>query len=138
MVNGGGVRAAIPAGEITYGDIINVHPFGNEVCMVETTGAQILDALEMGCSALPAEFGGFQQVSGLTYEIDMNVDSTVELDENGTKAAAVTAVIMECMSAVEEKEPVIKNVELTRPFAFLIYDRSNDEILFMGKVMTVS
>ena len=83
MVNGGGVRAAIPAGEITYGDIINVHPFGNEVCMVETTGAQILDALEMGCSALPAEFGGFQQVSGLTYEIDMNVDSTVELDENG-------------------------------------------------------
>jgi len=50
----------------------------------------------------------------------------------------VTAVIMECMSAVEEKEPVIKNVELTRPFAFLIYDRSNNEILFMGKVMTVS
>ena len=42
------------------------------------------------------------------------------------------------MSAVEEKEPVIKNVELTRPFAFLIYDSSNDEILFMGKVMTVS
>ena len=51
--------------------------------MVETTGAQILDALEMGCSALPGEFGGFQQVSGLTYEIDMNVDPTVELDENG-------------------------------------------------------
>ena len=51
--------------------------------MVKTTGAQILDALEMGCSGLPAEFGGFQQVSGLTYEIDMNVDSTVELDENG-------------------------------------------------------
>ena len=40
--------------------------------------------------------------------------------------------------AVKLKEPVIKNVELTRPFAFLIYDRSNDEILFMGKVMTVS
>ncbi len=83
MVNGGGVRASIAAGEITYGDIISVHPFGNEVCMVVTTGAQILDALEMGCSALPGEFGGFQQVSGLTYEIDMNVDSSVELDENG-------------------------------------------------------
>lgn len=83
MVNGGGVRAAIEAGEVTYGDIINVHPFGNELCMVETTGAQILDALEMGVSALPAEFGGFQQVSGLTYEIDMNVESSVEVDENG-------------------------------------------------------
>ena len=32
MVNGGGVRASIAAGEITYGDIISVHPFGNEVC----------------------------------------------------------------------------------------------------------
>ena len=83
MVNGGGVRATIEAGEVTYGDIINVHPFGNELCMVETTGAQILDALEMGVSALPAEFGGFQQVSGLTYEIDMNVESSVEVDENG-------------------------------------------------------
>lgn len=36
------------------------------------------------------------------------------------------------------KEPIIKTVELTRPFAFLIYDRSNDEILFSRKVVTVS
>ena len=32
----------------------------------------------------------------------------------------------------------IKTVELTRPFAFLIYDRSNDEILFIGKVISIS
>ena len=82
-------------------------------------------------------------ISPVLQTKNVNVDTILqktklELDENGTKAAAVTAVIMECMSAVEEKEPVIKNVELTRPFAFLIYDRSSDEILFMGKVMTVS
>ena len=35
-------------------------------------------------------------------------------------------------------EPIIKTVELTRPFAFLIYDRNNDEVLFIGKVMSVS
>ena len=62
----------------------------------------------------------------------------LELDENGTKAAAVTAVTMECMSAAVENEPIIKIVELTRPFAFLIYDRSNDEILFIGKVTSIS
>ena len=62
----------------------------------------------------------------------------LELDENGTKAAAVTAVTMECMSAAVEDEPIIKTVELTRPFAFLIYDRNNDEVLFIGKVMSVS
>ena len=62
----------------------------------------------------------------------------LELDENGTKIAAVTVVAMESMSVVEGKEPIIKTVELTRPFAFLIYDRSNDEILFSGKVVTIS
>ena len=83
IVNGGGVRADIPAGDITYGQIIAVHPFGNEMCVVECTGQEILDALELGCSKLPAESGGFLQVSGMTYTIDMNVESTVKLDENG-------------------------------------------------------
>ena len=83
IVNGGGVRADIPAGDITYGQIIAVHPFGNEMCVVECTGQEILDALELGCSKLPAESGGFLQVSGMAYTIDMNVESSVKLDENG-------------------------------------------------------
>lgn len=83
FVNGGGIRADIPAGDITYGQIISVHPFGNEMCVVETTGQDILDALEFGASALPGENGGFLQVSGLTYTIDLNVESSVTRDENG-------------------------------------------------------
>ncbi len=83
FVNGGGIRANIAAGDVTYGDIITVHPYGNELCMVETTGQQILDALEMGSRNAPDENGGFLQVSGLTYEINLNVESTVEVDENG-------------------------------------------------------
>lgn len=83
IVNGGGVRADIPAGDITYGQIIAVHPFGNEMCVVECTGQEILDALELGCSKLPAESGGFLHVSGMTYTVDLNVESTVKLDENG-------------------------------------------------------
>ena len=83
-----------------------------------------------------ADFSG---IADKNVNVDTILQKTkLELDENGTKAAAVTAVIMECMSAAEEDEPIIKTVELTRPFAFLIYDRSNNEILFMGKVMTVS
>ncbi len=83
FVNGGGVRANIAAGDITYGNIIKVHPFGNEACLVLATGQQILDALELGSSALPGELGGFLQVAGLTYEVDVNIPSTVELDETG-------------------------------------------------------
>ena len=82
FVNGGGVRSDIKAGDITYGDIIKVHPFGNNMCMVEATGSEIYDALEMSASALPAELGGFLQVSGISFTIDVNVPSPVVVDEN--------------------------------------------------------
>lgn len=83
IVNGGGIRAAIPAGDITYGQLISVHPFGNELCMKKVTGQTILDVLEMGVCNLPGESGGFMQVSGITFDVDVNVESTVEIDENG-------------------------------------------------------
>ena len=47
FVNGGGIRANIPAGEITYADLFAVHPFGNDLCVVKATGQEILDCLEM-------------------------------------------------------------------------------------------
>ena len=86
FVNGGGVRANIPAGDITYGQILNVHPFGNMACMIEIQGKYILDALEMGARAVPGETGGFLQTSGLTYEIDSSIESSVVLDEEGNFA----------------------------------------------------
>ena len=86
MVNGGGIRADLEKGEITYEDIINVHPYGNEMCLVEATGQEILDALELGVMNYPAEDGGFQHVSGLTFTIDASVSSSVVLDESGAFA----------------------------------------------------
>ncbi len=82
IVNGGGIRANIAAGDITYEQIIAVHPFGNELRMVKATGQQILDALEMASRTTPDENGGFLQVSGLTYTIDTTVPSTVKTDDN--------------------------------------------------------
>ena len=84
VVNGGGIRAAIPAGDITFEQIINVHPFGNAMCVVEATGQQILDALEKSVSKLPDENGGFLHVSGLTFTVDMSVPSTVVVDDKGS------------------------------------------------------
>lgn len=83
FVNGGGIRTGIGKGDITYGDIISVHPYGNELCVVEITGQQILDALEWGSRNVPGECGGFLQVSGLSYEIDTAVDNNCIEDENG-------------------------------------------------------
>lgn len=83
LINGGGVRANISAGEITYGNIIDVQPFGNSLCVVEATGQQILDCLEMGAVHTPEENGGFMQVSGVTYTVNTYVPSSVTTDENG-------------------------------------------------------
>lgn len=81
FVNGGGVRADIDAGDITFGEVIKVHPFNNVGTVVEATGQEILDALEMAARVAPEENGGFLQVSGLTYTIDTGVASTVVTDD---------------------------------------------------------
>lgn len=82
FVNGGGIRVAIDAGDITLNDIFKVHPFGNAMCVIEATGQQILDALEWGARAVPGENGGFLHVSGLTYEIHTYIESSAKADEN--------------------------------------------------------
>ena len=83
VVNGGGIRVSIEAGEITLNDILTVHPFGNAMCVVEATGQQILNMLEMGASMTPEENGSFQHVSGMTMEIHTYIPSSVTTDENG-------------------------------------------------------
>ena len=83
IINAGGIKTDIPAGDITYGDILSVHPYGNMICVVDATGQQILDALEWGARLMTDESGAFLQVSGLTYEVDMNVESSCTFDNEG-------------------------------------------------------
>ena len=86
LVNGG-VRADIPAGDVTYGDIIDVHPYGNLMCVAQVTGQQLIDALEMGAMYVgEGENGSFLQVSGLKYTINTAIQTSVELDEAGSFA----------------------------------------------------
>ena len=81
LINGGGIRTNIPVGDITFAKMLEVHPYKNQFCIIETTGQQVLDALELSVSGLPGELGGFLHVSGLKYTIDMNVDSSVVRDD---------------------------------------------------------
>ena len=81
LMNGGGIRADIKAGEVTMGNILDVYTFGNEVCLAEITGQQLLEALEMGARNYPEENGGFIHVSGVTYTINEEIPSPVVTDE---------------------------------------------------------
>jgi 2',3'-cyclic-nucleotide 2'-phosphodiesterase (5'-nucleotidase family) len=83
FVNGGSIRVSIEKGDITFGNILAVHPFGSMLCVLEVTGQQILDALEWSCHSVPDENGGFNQVSGLTFEINSAIDSPCKADKDG-------------------------------------------------------
>lgn len=131
--------------ELDIGGLLKSNPEYDEVdCKMPKLNFETSTVLNDMLSSLGLDnlFSSNADFSGIADQ-NVNVDTILqktklELDENGTKAAAVTAVTMECMSAAVENEPIIKTVELTRPFAFLIYDRSNDEILFIGKVTSIS
>jgi len=51
--------------------------------VIEVTGQQVLDALEWSVHALPNEFGGFEQVAGLTFAYDSSIESPCVQDEDG-------------------------------------------------------
>jgi len=83
LINGGGIRDNIEAGDITYGDIMRIQPYSNQICISEITGQQILDCLEWGARNYPEECPGLMHPSGLTYEIDASVEPNISVDTEG-------------------------------------------------------
>lgn len=69
ITNGGGIRAAIKAGDVTKKDIKTVLPFGNTIEVIYVTGTELLEALEASTFCVPESIGGFPQVSGISYTI---------------------------------------------------------------------
>ena len=83
MINGGGIRADLLPGDVTYNHLLSVFPFNNTACTATLTGQQLLDALEFSVSFLPEENGSFMQVSGMKFEVDASVPSPVVVDSIG-------------------------------------------------------
>ncbi len=68
VVNSGGVRDSIPAGPITYKDVLKVQPFGNIVSTVDLTGKEVMDYLN-AASKMSVGSGAFPQFAGLKLVI---------------------------------------------------------------------
>ena len=95
--------------------------------------SDVLKAMGMTRAFAPGE----ADFSGMTGSRDLYISAVihkafVKVDEEGTEAAAATAVVMALTSARPEPEPVV--LTLDRPFLFLIRDRITGSILFMGRV----
>jgi len=93
IMNGGGIRNKAVTGELTYKVAKNIHTFGNVACLQTITGQQLLDALEWGARAAGTgeEIGGFLQVAGITYKIDTEWPTSVQMDEKGVWIGGPTA-----------------------------------------------
>lgn len=74
VTNGGGIRASIDIGDISMNDMKTVFPFGNEVAVLEVTGAELLEALEAATHSTPKAIGAFPQVAGMQFTIDTSVE----------------------------------------------------------------
>jgi 5'-nucleotidase len=70
IVNGGGIRASIPAGDVSMGQVLEVLPFGNQIATLGLKGSDVLAALEHGLSGYEEQAGAFPQVGGMRYTFD--------------------------------------------------------------------
>lgn len=84
--NGGGIRASIPAGEVTLGHLLTTMPFANNLSALKMTGAEIAAALENGVSGVENGEGRFPQVSGMRFYYD----STKQAEEIDAVSGKVT------------------------------------------------
>ena len=119
IMNGGGIRADVPAGDWTFKTCKQVSPFGNVACLMSVTGKQIQDALEFAARFAGEdgkENGGFLQVAGATYEIHTDIPNTVQTDEKNVWIGSATGT------------PRVQNVK--------IYDKASGSYLPLDRGAT--
>ena len=71
LMNGGGIRDSIPAGDITMKMIYTVMPFGNYIQTGKLKGSELKAVLENGVGKLPAPDGRFPHLAGWSYTLDV-------------------------------------------------------------------
>jgi len=79
LQNGGGIRASIEAGDISYRDILTVLPFGNTVYVLNLSGAEIMNLLEYAVSVSPGE-GAYPQFAGVRFFYENGEIKDVTID----------------------------------------------------------
>jgi serpin B len=91
----------------------------------------------LSAMGMPTAFTGNADFSGMSSEKGLLISKVihkafVDVNEEGTEAAAATAVVIARMSAVSEPPPPVFKAD--HPFLFLIRHEKTGAILFMGRV----
>lgn len=153
--NAGGIRASVKKGELTYGDIIGISPFGNYIVTKQITGKQLVEILETSIDiqkksiaandsgeydAWPENSGSYLQTGGITVEYNLDLDygkrvisvkvGDEPLDDNKLYTVATNNFV-----AVNENYPQLANAEETGEYSacdealIKFFSQSEDVIL---------
>lgn len=110
--NAGGIRASVEAGDVTYGDIIGVSPYGNYIVTKQVTGAELVDILETSLDiglqnraandsgdydAWPGNSGSYLQFGGMT----------VTWDPEAEKGSRVVSIEIEGRTFREDEKYIV-------------------------------
>lgn len=104
ITNGGGIRAAIAAGDISKNDVNKVLPFGNTVAVDYVSGSVLLEVLEASTFCTPTAVGGFPHVSGLTFTLDTTKAYDAGENYPDTTYAAPNSINRVTITSVNGKE----------------------------------
>ncbi len=143
FINGGGIRADMNAGDVTFNDILSVFPFNNLVCVAEVTGQDIVDMLELGVMSAPAENGSFQHVSGITFHLDTNIPSTVKLDENEAFVSIEGARRVSNVKILNKETGLYEPIDLSKTYqlashSYLLMEQGSGATMFKDAKIIVN
>ncbi|QYJ99998.1 bifunctional UDP-sugar hydrolase/5'-nucleotidase UshA [Shewanella psychrotolerans] len=90
VMNSGGVRASIEAGDISYRDVLTVQPFGNMLTLSTMTGAELTEYLNVVATFDVGESGSgaYPQLAGIKMDVDCEAKTVSINDINGKGYAA--------------------------------------------------
>ncbi len=69
VMNSGGVRDSIAAGDVTYKDVLKVQPFANILTYIDMTGQEVLDYLNV-VATKPVDSGAYAQFAGISMHVE--------------------------------------------------------------------
>ena len=133
-VNGGGLRAPIEKGDITFNDIFSFFPFNNQVITAEVTGQNILDCLELSVMNYPTEDGSFPHVSGMTLSVNTAISSSVVLDSNNLFVKVDGEYRVHNVKILDKASGEYKPLDLTKKYTIAAF---NYFLVDMGGGMTM-
>lgn len=92
----------------------------------------------LSAMGMPLAFSNKADFSAMTRENDLKIDKVIheayiDVNEEGTEAAASTAVVMIRKTSTIDQEPV-KVFRVDRPFIYFIKENKSNSVLFLGKV----